>query len=49
MDNNISLSCKIYKKFEKKYNDAVTCLEHFYTNEYFIAGYSSGSVAVFST
>ncbi|KRX07003.1 WD40-repeat-containing domain [Pseudocohnilembus persalinus] len=49
MDNKIQLSYKDYKQFEKKYNEAVTCLECLYTNEFFVAGYSSGTVAVFST
>jgi len=30
MDGKISLSVKTFKRFEKKYNDAVTCLEFAY-------------------
>lgn len=49
IENSITLSYKEYKKFEKKYNEAVTALEYLYTNEFFLAGYTSGSVAIFST
>lgn len=49
LNQQTSVSVKTYKKFEKKYNDAVSCLEHLRGNEFFIAGYSSGSVAIFST
>jgi len=49
MEGKVAVSAKIFKKFEKKYEDAVTCLEHIRGNEFFAAGYSTGSVAIFST
>jgi hypothetical protein len=49
LDNKVSVSAKEYKKFDKSYKDAVTCLEVLYHNEFFIAGYSSGSVSIYST
>lgn len=42
------MSVKSFKNFEKKTNEAVTCLAQLYLNEFFIAGYSSGSIAIFS-
>ncbi|KAL4509136.1 hypothetical protein ABPG72_018067 [Tetrahymena utriculariae] len=44
----INLSVKNFRNFEKKTTEAVTCLAQLYLNEFFIVGYSSGSIAIFS-
>lgn len=49
MEGKVAVSVKEYKRFEKKYDDAVTCLEALRGSEFFVAGYSTGSVAIFST
>ena len=47
--NKININIKTHKTFLKREKDAVTFLEPFYTNEFFIAGFSSGSISIYSS
>ena len=44
----VSVAAKTAKRYEKKHRDAVYALSALFSNEFFVAGYASGSVAVYS-
>ena len=44
----VNISIKTFKKFEKYSNEAVSYLAQLYVNQFFIVGYSSGTISIFS-
>lgn len=42
------INVKEGKNFEKKTRDAVTYLEYIHYNEFFIAGFTSGTISIYS-